>query len=126
MLKMFSIKMEEEEIALVKKAAHRHEMTTSEYVRTLLREQLEREKASSFGEATITALAEQVLEDNRPYDTEWLKYINSTRGKKGIAEIARTTTEGYASPDCPSYIIEQAANIVTEELNTVIQEIQHK
>lgn len=56
----------------------------------------------------IEELVETVLEDNQPYDVEWIKHVYRTQGYDGLINIAQTTVEGYAPADMVPKAVELA------------------
>ena len=65
---------------------------------------------------TSFTLAEMVLEENRPFDYNWLRYVKRTEGFNGLLKIAKNTTECFASKGCSKRLIGRAAKIVAETL----------
>lgn len=114
-MKGYNFKMEDAELELLRKDAYRHKMTISDYLRTLVKNQ--READFSAGNITSRDLADLVLDDNSPFDKDWLRQVKRTKGVDGLLEIARTTTRGYAPDDCSEQTIELASQLVLEAIN---------
>lgn len=65
---------------------------------------------------TSRELADIVISENEPFDYSWLRYVFRKEGYKGIHNIAKTTTEGFADRDMSKQLIGRAANIVKREI----------
>ena len=65
---------------------------------------------------TSFTLAEMILEEYRPFDYGWLRYIKCKEGFKGLLNIAKNTTEYFAPNDCSKQLIGRAAKIVAKTL----------
>lgn len=114
-MKSYQLRLEDAEMEALKKDAHRHEKAISEYLRFIIKKQ--REEDSRVPKMTSHQLAEEVLDDNRPFDTEWIRHIRRTKGFNGILEIAKNTTYCYAPQGCTDEIIERAAQIVAHTMD---------
>lgn len=118
-MKAYHLRLDDEEMEALKKDAHRHEMNISDYLRTLIKNQ--REVDAKKVKITSKELADEVLEDNRPFDYAWIRHVRNTKGYDGLLNIARTTVEGYAPEGCSPLIVEKASRIIADTMDTEIK-----
>lgn len=65
---------------------------------------------------TARELAEMVIEENRPFDYSWLRYIKRTYSKKELQEWAKDNIECFTTGEESKQLIGRAATILKDEV----------
>ena len=66
---------------------------------------------------TSKELADIVIEENRPFDYRWIRYVRNREGFPGLLRIAIHSTSCFADKNCSKQLIGRAARIVAETMD---------